>query len=89
MIKLEMQCPHCKSVVVYNIHRLEHAIVLLNFAVIVVLAAFAYWFQSRGLVVVAAGAAVVGAAALPVLERTYLRSWPRYAAIDRHPSVSP
>lgn len=82
MIKLEIQCPHCKKVVAYNVHRAESAVVLFNFAVIVVLAVFAYSFQSRGLVVVAVGAAIVGAAALPLLERTYLRTWPRYVTID-------
>jgi phage FluMu protein Com len=86
MVKLEIECPRCKSVVRYNIHRLEHMIVLLNFAVIIVLAAFAYWFQSRGLVFVAVAAAMAGAAALPLLERTYLRTWPRYAAIERTPA---
>jgi hypothetical protein len=85
MVKLEIECPHCKSVVAYNIHRVENMIVLLNFAAIVVLATFAYWFQSRGLVLVAVGVAIVGAAALPVLERTYLRTWPRYAEIGPKP----
>jgi hypothetical protein len=85
MVKLEIECPHCKSVVAYNIHRVENMVVLLNFAAIVLLAAFAYWFQSRSLVLVAVGVALVGAAALPVLERTYLRTWPRYAAIENNP----
>lgn len=78
MVKLEVQCPSCKSVIRHNVHRVETAIVLLNFAVIVVLAVFAYWFQSRNLVIVAVGAAMTGAAALPLLEHTYLRTWPRY-----------
>jgi len=81
MIKLEIQCPYCNKVIAYNVHRAESAVVLFNFAVIVVLAVFAYRFQSRGLVVVAAVAAIVGAAALPLLEHTYLRTWPRYVAI--------
>lgn len=85
MIKLEIQCPHCKNMIAHNIHRIENTIVLLNFAAIVVLAAFAYWLQSRGLVVIAVGAALVGAAAMPLIERTYLRNWPRYAAIVQHP----
>ncbi len=85
MLGLEIECPRCNSVVRHNIHRVESMIVLLNFAVILVLAAFAYWFQSRGLVLVAVGAALVGAAALPLLERTYLRTWPRYASFVQHP----
>ncbi|MEK7436411.1 MAG: hypothetical protein AAB150_05975 [Pseudomonadota bacterium] len=87
MIKLEIQCPHCKNMVAYNIHRIENTIVLLDFAAIVVLAAFAYWLQSRGLVVIAVAAALVGAAAMPLIERTWLRNWPRYAAIVQHPGA--
>jgi len=85
MLGLEIECPRCNSVVRHNIHRAETIIVLLNFAVILVLAVFAYWFQSRGLVLVAVGAALVGAAASPLLERTYLRTWPRYASIVQRP----
>jgi len=81
MLGLEIECPRCNSVVRHNIHRAETIIVLLDFAAIIVLAAFAYWFQSRGLVLVAVGAAMVGAATLPLLERIYLRTWPRYASI--------
>lgn len=85
MVKLELECPHCKSVVRNNIHRIETIVVLLNFAAIVVLAAFAYWLQSRNLVIVAVSVAIVGAAALPLIEYTYLRNWPRYAAIEKTP----
>ena len=85
MLKLEIECPRCNSVVRHNIHRAETIIVLLDFAAIIVLAAFAYWFQSRDLVLVAVGATMAGAAALPVLERTYLRTWPRYVAIAQRP----
>lgn len=85
MVKLEVQCPHCNSVVRHNVHRAESIIVMLNFAAIVVLAAFAYWFQSRELVIVAVGAALVGASALPLLEHTYLRNWPRYAPLAAGP----
>ncbi len=85
MVKLEVQCPHCGSVVRHNVHRAETVIVMLNFAAIAVLAAFAYWFQSRDLVLVAVGAAIVGASALPLLEHTYLRNWPRYVPMAQCP----
>ena len=78
--RMAIECSRCKSVIHLNVHRAETIIVLLNFAVIVALAAFAYWFQSRGMVLVAVGAALVGASALPLLERTYLRTWPRYVS---------
>ena len=82
---MEIDCSHCKGTIRLNVHRAEEIVVLLDFAAIIVLAAFAYWFQSRGLVLAALGAAMVGALALPLLERTYLRTWPRYATIVRSP----
>jgi hypothetical protein len=85
MVKLEIECPHCNSVVRHNVHPAETIVVMLNFAAIAVLAAFAWWFQSRDLILVAVGAALVGASALPLLEHTYLRTWPRYGSIIQSP----
>lgn len=82
--RMAIECSHCNSVIRLNVHRAETVVVLLNFAIIVVLAVFAYWFQSRGLVLVAVGAAMVGASALPLLERTILRNWPRYVPTARN-----
>lgn len=82
---MEIDCSHCNSRLRLNIHRAETVIVVLNFAAIVVLAAFAYWFQSRDLVLVAVGAAMVGTSALPLLERTHLRTWPRYVSAVQSP----
>ena len=84
--RMEIDCSHCKSKIRLNIHRAEVIIVLLNFGTIIVLAAFAYWFQSQGLVLSALGAAMVGALALPLLEQTYLRTWPRYASSIQSPN---
>jgi hypothetical protein len=78
--RMEVDCPHCKSTLRLNLHRTEVILVLLNFGSIVVLAAFAYLFQSQGLVLTALGAAALGALALPLLEQTYLRTWPRYTS---------
>ena len=77
--RMETDCPHCKRTIRLNVHRAETIIVLLNFGMIVVLGTLAYWFQSQGLVVLVAGAVMLGTLALPLLERTYLRAWPRYA----------
>lgn len=85
--RMAIECSHCSSVIRLNVHRAETIIVPLNFATIVVLAVFAYWFRSRGLVLVAVGAAIAGASALPLLERTALRTWPRYAASIRSPNA--
>ena len=84
---LEVECPRCKSVIRLNLHPAETAIIMLNFAAIVVLAAFAYWLQSRGLALAAVGAGFVGTSALPLLERTWWRNWPRYAPMA--PKQSP
>lgn len=77
--RMEVKCSHCKNVIRLNIHRAEMVVVLLVFGAIVVLAALGYWFQSDGLMLSVFGVVMVGSLALPLLEKVYLRSWPRYA----------
>ena len=81
--QMDTECSGCKSDIRLNVHWVEEIVVLLSCATILVLAAFAYWFQSQGLVIAALGAAMLGALALPLLENTYLRTWPRYAPRGR------
>lgn len=76
--RMEIDCSACKRRIRLNVHRTETFVVLLNFAAIVVSGALAYWLESPGLMLFAFGAAMLGALALPLLERTYLRDWPRY-----------
>jgi hypothetical protein len=76
---MEIDCSHCKSRIRLNLHWAEVIVVLLGFGTFVVLAALAYALQSQRLALIAFGAAMVGALALPLLERIFLRSWPRYA----------
>lgn len=83
--RMEIECSHCKSVIRLNIHPAEAVIVLLIFVTIVVSATFGYWLQNRGLMLSAFGTAMVGALALPLLEKIYLRSWPRYASSVQSP----
>ncbi len=83
--RMEMDCSHCTSTIRLNVHQAEVVIVVLSFGAFVALAAFAYWWQHQGLMLFAFGAAMVGAAALPLLEQTYLRSWPRYASMIQKP----
>lgn len=80
---MEIDCSHCKSRILLNVHPAEVVIVLFNFGTILVLAASAYWFPSQGLVLSVLGAAMAGTLALPLLERTYLRAWPRYLSGTR------
>jgi len=77
--RMEIDCSHCKRGIRLNLHPAEVVVMLLSFGTFVVLAALAYALQSEGLALIAFGAAMGGALALPLLERTYLRSWPRYA----------
>jgi DNA-directed RNA polymerase subunit RPC12/RpoP len=81
--RMEIDCAHCKSTIRLNVHRAEAMVVFLGFGAFAVLAALAYLLQSHGLMLLAFGAAMLGALALPLLERTWLRAWPRYASIDR------
>jgi hypothetical protein len=77
--RMEIDCSHCKGRIRLNLHPAEIIVVLLSFGTFVVLAALAYALQSQGLALIAFGTAMVGALALPLLERIFLRSWPRYA----------
>ncbi len=79
--RMEIDCPRCKSKIRVNYHWTEVVAVSLSFGAFVVLAALAYWLQKQHLTLFAFGAAMAGALALPLLEWTYLRTWPRYAPI--------
>jgi hypothetical protein len=78
VIRMERDCPHCNSILRLNVHRAEEIAVLASVGTVVVLAAAAYWLQSQVLALAAFGAAMVAALALPLLEQTYLRNWPRF-----------
>lgn len=85
VIRMEIDCPKCKSTIRHNFHRTEVLIVLLSFGMFFALAAFAYSLQSQTLTLLAFGAALAGALALPLLEHTFLRNWPRYASANQSP----
>jgi|CXWL01.1.fsa_nt_gi hypothetical protein len=81
--RMEIDCAHCKRRIGLNIHPLESAVVMANFAVVLVLGGLAYWQRSQGLVLWTLGAALFAGVAVPLLERTLLRSWPRYARLGK------
>jgi len=85
--RMEIDCSHCKRTIRLNVHRAEAILVVLDFGAIIVLGALAYWFQSHNLALAAFGAVMVGALALPLLEHTYLRTWPRYASRVQGPKA--
>ena len=76
--RIEIDCSHCNSRIRLNVHPLELRIVFLSFGSFIVLLAFAYSLQSNALALLALIAGVAGTVALPVLERTRLRTWARY-----------
>ena len=83
--KMEIDCSHCRRTIRLNIHGAEMITVLVNFGLIVGLAVVAYRQHSQQLMLLAFVAAMAGAAALPVLENTVLRRWPRYVPVTPPP----
>lgn len=79
---MERDCSYCKSTIRVNVHRAEVFAATLNFGTIVILAVLAYWLRSQYLVVLVFGAASIGALGPPLIERIFLRTWPRYASTD-------
>jgi hypothetical protein len=76
--RMELDCPHCKQKIQLNLHPVEMAVVVIFSFVFLALGLLAYWTKSHEALLAAFGAAMLGSLALPALERTYLRSWPRY-----------
>lgn len=89
--RMEVECAHCKNPIRLNVHPLENQVVIGSFGAFLVMAALAYLMEHQGLAIAAFGVAMLGAAALPILERTVLRDWPRYARIAKRdgPDQSP
>ncbi len=76
--RMEIECSHCKNTIRVNVHRAEEVAVLLSFGTVIGLAVAAYVFHSQGLALAAFGAVMASSLLVPVLERTWLRTWPRY-----------
>lgn len=84
LLRMERECSGCKRVLQLNIHWTEEAVALLGLGTVVALGAFAYWWQSERLALAAFVAAMLGALALPLIERIHLRDWPRYCVRSRN-----
>jgi hypothetical protein len=76
--RAEIDCPFCKGRLKVNLHPAEEAVVLATLAGFLLLAGLGYALGREGLYVLAFAVAMLGAGALPVLERFWLRAWPRY-----------
>jgi len=78
--RMDVDCPYCMGRLQMNVHRAETLIVLGSVAGSVVLAALAYARQSQALLLSALAIGMAGAAALYIVERTWLRAWRRFQA---------
>jgi DNA-directed RNA polymerase subunit RPC12/RpoP len=76
--RMNVDCPRCLGRLEMNVHPAETALVLASVAGAVALAALAFARQSQGLLLAALVLGMAGAAALYGLERTRLRTWPRF-----------
>jgi len=81
----EIDCRFCGGRIRLNLHPLELKVVTLSFALFVALAVLAWRLESNLLTLLALCAGAGGAVALPILERTRLRTWARYASLARRP----
>ncbi len=79
---MDLDCRHCGGRIRLNLHPTEMAVVLLGVAAFVAAAALAYRLQSQTLLLAVIGITMTGAVAAHLLERTWLRDWPRYALGD-------
>src|SRR5690606_30891726 len=74
----EVDCPSCKGRLRLNVHPAENGLLLASFGMFAGLAALAYFLQRDALYGAAFIIAIIGTAAVPLLERVVLREWPRY-----------
>lgn len=79
----EIDCPFCKGRLRVNMHGTEEALIIATLVGFILFAGLAYWLDRQGLYVVAFALAMLGAAARPVAERLWLRTWPRYVPLPR------
>jgi DNA-directed RNA polymerase subunit RPC12/RpoP len=76
--RMEMDCTHCNKRIRLNLHPLEEKIVFASFGLFLILVLLAYLLKSQMLILLALTAGMAAPAVLPMLERTWLRSWARY-----------
>ena len=85
LTRMECDCTRCAARLRLNVHTLEAVVVVADFGAIVLFGALAWFLQSHVFALLALGAVALGAAVLPLLERVWLRDWPRYVALKDAP----
>lgn len=87
--RMDSECPHCKRRLRLNVHGAEQAIVIVNFFAIIGLGTLAYFLKSEPLMAATFIAVLLGSMMLPLLERTWLRTWPRYVIPEQNENHLP
>ena len=80
LTKMEVDCPKCSRRLQLNIHSIESAAMILYCVGFVGLVALGYLLDRRGLLVTGILVGLAGWVGMHALERTCLRTWPRYTA---------
>ena len=85
--RMDVDCFHCHGALQVNPHPLERALVLGGTGTVLALAVLSYRMQNQGLLLAAMAAGMAAGGALALLERTWLRDWPRYISRPPRPGM--
>jgi DNA-directed RNA polymerase subunit RPC12/RpoP len=85
--RMDVDCPHCGGGLSVHVHPAERILVLAGAGGTLALAVLSYLAQSQALMMAALGAGMVAAAAASVLDRIWLRDWPRYVPRRLRPGM--
>jgi len=80
--RMEIECRYCKRRLKVNVHRAEEALIFATLGGFLLCAGLGYVLDRQGLYAAAFVVALLGAGALPLTERVWLRTWPRYVPMD-------
>jgi uncharacterized protein (DUF983 family) len=86
--KMESDCSVCRGRLRMNVHQAEMAVVLVSFGAILVVGVLAWSLRSHALALLLFGVAMAGSLAVPLLESTWLKRWPRYVPAAKPPAAS-
>ena len=83
--RMEIDCRYCKRRIKVNVHRAEEVLIFATLAGFAACAGLAYALDRQGWYAAAFAVAMLGAGALPLAERVWLRTWRRYVPMDSIP----
>jgi hypothetical protein len=76
--RAEVDCTKCKRQLKVNLHPAEEALTFATLGGFLLFVLLGYWTKHQGFYAAAFAFALLGAGALPLAERLWLASWPRY-----------